>query len=252
MAAECQLFWTKDVPNLSETPLGIESWETLAGTLSALEEALRQLGVKAGAYFMTAPFHSQVSCKSVISHFGFPKDVMNEWLASKAFTNDPVPDFVEKAGEVMTWQQVIAQVKIPTEQKHYMKMLFEHGLRDSIIVPLFGPNQHDSIAICMFGDLLGDGNEDLIRNIVTALRRAHYKISLLIERDHSKKIKLSRRESEVLHWMARGKSNPDIATILGISAETVDTYARRLYPKLGVHDRVSAVFEGIARGLVLL
>ena len=52
--------------------------------------------------------------------------------------------------------------------------------------------------------------------------------------------------------MARGKSNPDIATILGISAETVDTYVRRLYPKLGVHDRVTAVAEGIARGLVLL
>ena len=133
-----------------------------------------------------------------------------------------------------------------------MKLLLDHGLRDSIVVPLFGPNQRDSVAVCMFDAPVKNKHDDLIGEIVIALRRAHYKICLLVIRDHARKIKLSKRESEVLHWMARGKSNPDIATILGISAETVDTYVRRLYPKLGVHDRVTAVAEGIARGLVLL
>jgi DNA-binding CsgD family transcriptional regulator len=235
-----------------EAPLGIESWDTLADTLSALEGALKPFGIKACAYFMTAPFHSQVSRKSAIFHFGFPEPSMSEWLASDAFENDAVPDFVEQAGEVMTWKQVLARVKIPHEQKQRMELLFEHGLRDSIIVPLFGPNQRDSIAVCMFGDLLGDDSSDLIGNVVTVLRRAHYKICLLIARDLYKKIKLSKRESEVLHWIARGKSNSDIAAILCISADTVDTYVRRLYAKLGAHDRITAVFEGLGRGLVLL
>ncbi len=240
------------MPKSQDTPLGIESWETLPDTLSALEEALKSARVKAATYFMTAPFHSQVSNTSAVFHFGFPELAMSEWLESKAFADDPVPDFVAKAGEVMTWAQVVAKVKIPKEQRHFMKLLLDHGLRDSIIVPLFGPNQRDSVAVCMFGEPLGDQSDDLISEIVTTLRRAHYKICLLFIRDHMRKIKLSKRESEVLHWMARGKSNPDIATILGISAETVDTYVRRLYPKLGVHDRVTAVAEGIARGLVLL
>jgi DNA-binding CsgD family transcriptional regulator len=251
-AAIHPLFWTNAVPNLNETPLGIETWETLAGTLSSLEKALKQLGIKAGAYFMTAPFHSQVSITSAVFHFGFPEPAMREWLESNTFANDPVPDFVANAGEVMTWTEIVAKVKIPKEQRHFMKLLLGHGLRDSIVVPLFGPNQRDSVAVCMFDAMLGNKHDDLISEIVITLRRAHYKICLLVIRDHSRKIKLSKRESEVLHWIARGKSNPDIATILGISAETIDTYVRRLYPKLGVHDRVTAVAEGIARGLVLL
>ena len=177
---------------------------------------------------------------------------MSEWLESNAFANDPVPDFVAKAGEVMTWEEVIAKVKIPKPQRHFIKLLFSHGLRGSIVVPLFGPNRRDSVAVCMFDVSVKNKHDALIGEIVITLRRAHYKICLLVIRDHARKIKLSKRESEVLHWMARGKSNPDIATILGISAETVDTYVRRLYPKLGVHDRVTAVAEGIARGLVLL
>jgi DNA-binding CsgD family transcriptional regulator len=240
------------MPNLQDAPLGIESWQTLPDILGALESALKSFGVKAACYFMTAPFHSQVSIKSTVFHFGFPEPTMSEWLASETFANDPVPDFVAKRGEVMTWAEVTAQVTIPKAQQHFMKLLFDHGLRDSIIVPLFGPNQRDSIAICMFSEPVGDKSNDQIRNIVRTLRGAHYRICLLVIRDHMRKIKLSKRESEVLHWMARGKSNPEIAIIIGISAETVDTYVRRLYPKLGVHDRVTAVAEGIARGLILL
>ena len=252
MVAGMLLLRTDIVPKLQDTPLGIENWETLPDTLSALEEALKSLGVKAATYFMTAPFHSQVSNTSAVFHFGFPESAMSEWLESNAFANDPVPDFVAKAGEVMTWEEVIAKVKIPKPQRHFIKLLFSHGLRGSIVVPLFGPNRRDSVAVCMFDVPVKNKHDALIGEIVITLRRAHYKICLLVIRDHARKIKLSKRESEVLHWMARGKSNPDIATILGISAETVDTYVRRLYPKLGVHDRVTAVAEGIARGLVLL
>jgi DNA-binding CsgD family transcriptional regulator len=43
--------------------------------------------------------------------------------------------------------------------------------------------------------------------------------------------KLSRRESEVLSWVAQGKTNSDIGTVLGISRRTVDTVLARVYEK---------------------
>jgi DNA-binding CsgD family transcriptional regulator len=240
------------VNGLNDLTLGIEDWETLPETLGTLEDALNPFGVKACVYFMTAPFHSQVSRKSAVFHFGFPEPATSEWFASDASQIDPIPDYVENAGEVMKTNQIFTRVKIPEEQRKFMRFLFESGLRDAIVVPLYGPNQRNSVAGCMFSDPLGDDSHNLIRSIVAVLRNAHSKICLLIARDHSKKIKLSKRESEVLEWMARGKSNPDVATILGISAETVDTYVRRLYLKLGVHDRVSAVFAGMSHGLIRL
>jgi DNA-binding NarL/FixJ family response regulator len=51
---------------------------------------------------------------------------------------------------------------------------------------------------------------------------------------------LTSREDEVLAWIARGKSNSEIASILGISAATVGKHLERIYPKLGVENRTAA------------
>jgi DNA-binding NarL/FixJ family response regulator len=49
------------------------------------------------------------------------------------------------------------------------------------------------------------------------------------------------RESEVLLWLSRGKSNADIAAILGMSARTVDKHLEQIYKKMGVENRTAAV-----------
>lgn len=51
---------------------------------------------------------------------------------------------------------------------------------------------------------------------------------------------LSPRESEVLRWVAQGKTNSEIATILGVSPGTVKRHLENLYPKLGVENRHAA------------
>jgi DNA-binding CsgD family transcriptional regulator len=51
---------------------------------------------------------------------------------------------------------------------------------------------------------------------------------------------VSRRESEVLLWMAQGKTNAEIAAILGVSRGTVKRHLENVYPKLGVENRHSA------------
>lgn len=50
--------------------------------------------------------------------------------------------------------------------------------------------------------------------------------------------------------VAAGKSNPETAMILGISEATVGTHLKRLFTKLGVHDRVSAVLAGFKLGML--
>ncbi len=55
---------------------------------------------------------------------------------------------------------------------------------------------------------------------------------------------LTTRESEVLLWLGRGKSNRDIAEILGLSPRTVNKHLELIYAKLGVENRAAAA--GIA------
>ena len=51
---------------------------------------------------------------------------------------------------------------------------------------------------------------------------------------------ISSRESEVLLWVSRGKSNREIGEILTISPRTVDKHVAQIFAKLGVANRASA------------
>ncbi len=52
---------------------------------------------------------------------------------------------------------------------------------------------------------------------------------------------ISAREQEVLEWLERGKSNGEIALILGISEHTVRHHLERIFSKLGVENRRAAM-----------
>jgi DNA-binding CsgD family transcriptional regulator len=54
---------------------------------------------------------------------------------------------------------------------------------------------------------------------------------------------LTRREAEVLAWVARGKTNSDVATILGMRLRTVKKHMERVFQKLGVESRTAAALR---------
>lgn len=58
---------------------------------------------------------------------------------------------------------------------------------------------------------------------------------------------LTRREAEILLWVARGKTNPEIATILGIGLTTVKKHLEATFAKLGVENRTSAAAMALER-----
>jgi DNA-binding CsgD family transcriptional regulator len=53
-------------------------------------------------------------------------------------------------------------------------------------------------------------------------------------------VDLSPREQEVADWVGQGKSNEEIAIILGISAHTVKNHLDKIFRKLGVENRCAA------------
>jgi DNA-binding CsgD family transcriptional regulator len=56
---------------------------------------------------------------------------------------------------------------------------------------------------------------------------------------------LTGRESELLYWLARGKSNREIGIISGISARTVDKHLQHVFEKLDVESRHAAVVQAL-------
>lgn len=58
--------------------------------------------------------------------------------------------------------------------------------------------------------------------------------------EFSSELGLTAREGEVLSWLSKGKTNRDIAQILGLSPRTVDKHLEQIYSKLGVENRTAA------------
>jgi LuxR family maltose regulon positive regulatory protein len=61
---------------------------------------------------------------------------------------------------------------------------------------------------------------------------------------------LSERELEVLQLIADGLTNPEIATRLFLSLNTVKVHTRNIYGKLDAHNRTRAVVRARALGIL--
>jgi DNA-binding CsgD family transcriptional regulator len=53
--------------------------------------------------------------------------------------------------------------------------------------------------------------------------------------------KLSPRETQIAELLISNEKRESIAASLGISPHTVDNHIRRIYGKLGIHDKTAAV-----------
>lgn len=61
---------------------------------------------------------------------------------------------------------------------------------------------------------------------------------------------LSDRELEVLRLITKGFNYNEIAALIEVTRQTVLTYVRRIYQKLGVHSQTEAVFEARQHGIL--
>ncbi|MGZ5529829.1 MAG: response regulator transcription factor, partial [Limisphaerales bacterium] len=111
--------------------------------------------------------------------------------------------------------------------------------------------------------LKGGSNEQVVANqngpavfhrggaklVVRVANEGRYRILLLAEQPVPSKpadltpLGLRPRESEILFWMCQGKSNPEIATILGVSVRTIHKHNENIFRKLDVENRHSAVLR---------
>jgi DNA-binding NarL/FixJ family response regulator len=62
--------------------------------------------------------------------------------------------------------------------------------------------------------------------------------------------RLTLREKEVLQLIAQGKSNKEIAALLGISANTVAVHRARVMENLGLHRTAELVLYAVKKGLI--
>ena len=93
-------------------------------------------------------------------------------------------------------------------------------------------------------------NADLIRAIETRLRRSEQQVKREFKPNFSSSqplltLGLTPRAAEALLWLAQGKTNSDIASILGVTESTVKKHVQEIFEKLGVETRGAATVRAL-------
>ena len=186
----------------------------------------------------------------LMTNMGFPLEWERTYRES-ARGSDPLPDIALRVGRAFRWGKLPADCTLHASEAEYLKSLGQWDMADGIGIPAYG-----SAARVGFVGLgkpkKPDGFETADLDMLRIAAEASYlRYCELIVADIASMPRLSSRELDVLHWMAQGKSNAAIARQLELGQETVDTYVRRIFAKLDVSDRTSAVVKGVTRGLVI-
>ena len=228
----------------------IENLDTL---LLSARKFVRSLGVTSASYRLVPAFHSQLDKGADLFHFGFPDAWVALYDGDLEFRrHDPIADYVIRVGKLMTWAEAIKDQKLTLEQTAFVQSMNEHGLIHGWAAPFYGRNGREAYVTFSFGREVTDEDAKPLQALISYTADFHNKIINLTERQWDGIDCLSKRENEVLEWVARGKSNTDIASILGVAPSTVGTLMRRTFRKLDVNDRMAATLKGLERGIVRL
>jgi LuxR family transcriptional regulator/LuxR family quorum-sensing system transcriptional regulator CciR len=181
---------------------------------------------------------------------GFPEDWVQHYVEDRLYRVDPIPDYAAHATEPFFWSDMAHLTRLLDAEQAYLEELKQARLGEGLGLPVFGPMGRDGYVGLGFGGTRPALQPRQVRELQMAAQLGHLVYCGLVPATLAEGIRLAPREREILHWIARGKSNSVIAEIVGISPHTVDTHVRRLFDKLGVSDRTTAAVKGLGSGLL--
>jgi DNA-binding NarL/FixJ family response regulator len=114
---------------------------------------------------------------------------------------------------------------------------------------------HRALSAGARGYLLKDMMRSQLLQVIRTVQKGQRAIPAAIAArlaEYTPRIELTPRELEVLQLMAKGFSNPEIATTLGRTESTMKVHVSNILQKLQATDRTEAVTVAIQRGILHL
>lgn len=178
------------------------------------------------------------------------------YLSRGLYAEDPV--FTNAADYRAPFTSAEARAKVETTRRRRWLYVLEDrfGFRYDLNIPVHTPLRVQVLnAYCIGKDAaLGEMIErerDRLVQMATAFSAAVVDFVMVGFDDDTASVMLSRRQQEVLAWMARGRSNAEIAEILGCSERTVKFHVAGLMDKLQAVNRTEAVAIAARQGWII-
>ena len=225
----------------------VRELETEADLADALGEITRDLGFR----FFALTHHVDVRRSSAaIRIHNYPAG-WAEWFDEQSLgATDPVHRASNITSVGFAWSTLPQMIALTPEDRRVLELARGHGIGEGYTVPAHVPGEaHGSCSFaCGGGDPFSEQNLPLLQLVGAYSFEAARRMRRL--RHSTAPIPLTDRQRECVMWAARGKSDWEIARILGISEETVGEHLRHARARYGVGKRTLVAIHSLFDGTI--
>lgn len=230
------------VTTLVATISAIDTARSTDAALDAFSGALSKFGINS---FLIAglPVPHDAHWHREILYDHWPREWYARYFDEGHFAHDPCVRWSRHTAGAFLWQDLPPE-HLSDRAKRVMEEAAEFGMRDGICVPVHLPLAGPAVVTVASDRIeLPPLALPLIETLcVHVFRTLSGRIDPLDDA-----APLTPREREVLQWSAHGKSAEDIATILGLTKNTVESHHRNIRDKLDAASLVHAVAKALRR-----
>ena len=202
-----------------------------------------------GAVYFLAPVVADKRVGRVLWNVGFERNWETDYNENGRWI-DPLPDIALKRSAPFLWSQAPRLAKLADNERIYLRDLANHGMVEGVAVYCTAPNARSGFVGIGLPKDPASISDVKVRQVGVAAQLCFQRYCELVGTYGETLPELSQRELDVIRWIGEGKSNAVIAEILGISKNSVDSYVKRIFAKLGVSDRTTAAVRAVALGLI--
>ena len=236
--------------DLSTVLLKLLSARTVEATWAILAAELDAFGFDRLLYGMTR-FRTAVSLgdpQDMLILSNHPDDYVEAFVDGRMFANAPMAMWAMENEGAMSWSLVADMADaLSAEQKQVLELNKEFGVLAgyTISFPDPSPRQKAAIGLTAKPGLSQCDVEQLWARsgteIEVIVQVAHLKLASLPMPMSQRR--LSKRQREALEWVSEGKTTQDVATIMGLTAATVEKHLRKARQALQVETTAQAVMK---------
>lgn len=245
-------------PSYASTLASMQAFESELSTATDVEQGLNVLEQWADDLGYHRVAYNRRTSRNAVPRQSwyrrFPAGWESQW--GRHARNNPVLRTSFTSNLPFSWDEIEASSDHPLEV-YTLRYLRQFGIEHGITAPV----HHGDGAVSTISFICSPADDCHARRIAhtrnAMLLAAHLFISqieYLLAPSGSAVNKsedtFNTREQECLHWASVGKTTGEMATIMGISENTVKVYFRRIFTRLDVRTRPQAISEAKRSGLL--
>lgn len=219
-------------------------------TEEELAEALGEIARDLGFSYFALAHHDDVRRNSEVIRIHNYPDGWEEWFDAQGLSAvDPVHRASHMTSVGFPWSNLEQMIPLTNRDRQVLEAARRQGIGDGFTIPAHVPGEtYGSVSFATETGTELDAGKLPLAQLAGAFAFEAARRIRRVREVTSPLPRLTERQRECLMWAARGKSDWEIARILGVSHETVIMHLKQARERYGVAKRtllaVHALFDG--------